>query len=114
MEVSWIAPYDSASPILSYLIYIRHADEVSYSLELSHCDGNEQTIVDTQSCIIPISVIRDAPFYLEWGTSVFAKIVAKNAVDSSHESAEGNGAMIVTVPDAPINLENVDTVTNGD
>jgi hypothetical protein len=89
------------------------SDEVSYSLELSNCDGSQQTIVDNSECIIPISVLRDAPFFLEWGTHVYAKIVATNAVDDSDISPEGNGAMIVTVPLPPINLENVDSITNG-
>lgn len=41
VQVLWTAPFDGASVITSYKIYIRHADEISYSLELSSCDGSE-------------------------------------------------------------------------
>ena len=62
---------------------------------------------------MPISAIRAEPFYLEWGVSVYAKIVATNIVGDSLTSAEGNGATILTVPDAPINIVNLIAVTNG-
>jgi hypothetical protein len=99
VEISWTAPYDSASPITSYTIFVRHADEVSFSLELSNCDGTDATIISEAKCIIPISVIRAQPYYLDWGQHVYSKVVATNAVGSSNESLEGNGAKIVTVPD---------------
>jgi hypothetical protein len=43
--VSWMEPYDGASPIISYSITFRHADEVSYSVELSNCDGSDSQIL---------------------------------------------------------------------
>jgi hypothetical protein len=45
--------------------------------------------------------------------SVYVKITATNLVGDSIESSEGNGAMIVTVPDAPINVANLPAVTAG-
>mgnify|MGYP002636778377 CR=1 FL=1 len=62
---------------------------------------------------MPISVIRDDPFYLDWGSSVYVIVVATNIVGDSLPSSEGNGAVIVTVPDAPINVENVPAITSG-
>ncbi len=52
-------------------------------------------------------MLRDAPFFLDWGTSVFAKVIATNIVSNSLTSPAGNGAIILTAPDAPINLANV-------
>jgi hypothetical protein len=52
--------------------------------------------------------VRAAPFNLVWGSSVFAKIIAGNVVGSSEASPIGNGAVILTVPDAPTNLANVE------
>jgi hypothetical protein len=47
-------------------------------------------------------------FNLEWGSSVYVKVLAYNDYGDSLESDDGNGAILVTVPDAPINLiENV-------
>jgi len=39
--------------------------------------------------------------------------MATNIVGSTSYSADGNGAIILTVPDAPVNLANVVTVTSG-
>lgn len=51
---------------------------------------------------------------MDWGVSVHAKVIAINVVGSSTSSLDGNGAIIVTVPDAPINLENDVAVTTGE
>jgi hypothetical protein len=41
---------------------------------------------------------------LPWGSSIFAKVIAVNLYGDSLISLEGNGAIITTNPDAPINL----------
>jgi hypothetical protein len=48
-----------------------------------------------------------APYNLLTGSSVFASVVAYNAVGMSQNSDVGNGAVILvsTVPDAPLNLQ---------
>lgn len=53
---------------------------------------------------MPALTLRADPFNLPWGTSVFAKITAINIYGDSIDSDEGNGAIIVTKPDPPINL----------
>jgi hypothetical protein len=52
-----------------------------------------------------------APYHLTWGSSIFAKVIAKNLIGNSVESLSGNGAIILTYPDVPINLANVPSVT---
>jgi len=47
-----------------------------------------------------------------WVDSVFAKVIATNIVNSSVESPSGNGGVILTNPDAPINLANDATITD--
>jgi hypothetical protein len=60
------------------------------------------------SCQIPVAVLRASPFSLNWGTSVFAKVVATNAFGSSLASEAGNGGVIITTPDPPTGLnENI-------
>ena len=57
---------------------------------------------------MPIALLRDSLYQLEWGDHVWAKVVAYNLYGYSLESAAGNGALILTNPDSPINLaENV-------
>ena len=52
------------------------------------------------------------PFDLPWGSEINAYIVAYNIYGDSVDSAIGNGAKIVTYPDAPINLENDQAATS--
>lgn len=53
-----------------------------------------------------------APYSLLQGDSIFAKVVAINYYGESIESDQGNGAIILLVPDSPINLQdNVDVTT---
>jgi hypothetical protein len=57
------------------------------------------------TCTIPVTVFRSSPYDLPWGSSIWAKFVATNIYgDSPDFSPEGNGAVITTTPDAPINL----------
>jgi hypothetical protein len=51
------------------------------------------------SCTIPVTVLRGTPYDLEWGSSIFAKVIATNIYGDSLESEEGNGAIITTTPD---------------
>lgn len=58
-----------------------------------------------------MTTLRDAPFLLEFGDSVFAKVVAINYYGESEESDEGNGAIVLLVPDAPTGLADNVAVT---
>jgi hypothetical protein len=52
-----------------------------------------------------------APYHLPWGSSVFAIVAVSNIVGQSAFSAPGNDAIILTIPDAPVNLANLPAVT---
>lgn len=86
-----------------YNIYIIKSDG-TYTDDLINCDGSSQSVMDATQCIIPVATLRAAPFSLDWGTSVFAKIRATNIKGDSEESEPGNGGAIITFPDAPLNL----------
>jgi hypothetical protein len=47
-----------------------------------------------------------APFNMYWGDSVYAKVKAINIVGESEFAATGNVAVMITSPDAPVNLQN--------
>ncbi len=68
----------------------------TYSADLTNCDMSTSTAT---TCTIPVTALRVSPFSLGWGTSVYAKVVAKNIYGSSLESSAGNGAFITTTPD---------------
>jgi len=52
------------------------------------------------------------PFSLLWGTDVYVKVEAINIKGPSLQSVEGHGAIIIAVPDAPINLTEDLTLKN--
>lgn len=56
------------------------------------------------SCTIPVTSLRTTPYELDWGSSVFAKVVAINLYGDSDTSESANGAVITTSPDPAINL----------
>lgn len=70
-------------------------------------------IASTQ-CTVPISTLRALPFAHAWGSSIYARVVATNYLGSSQASAQGNGAIILTYPDDPINLANNLDITWGE
>lgn len=105
--VSWVAPDNGGSPIISYTILIRESDGVTYTTELGDCDGSDSTIVSNVQCTVPALKLHLAPFGLPWASHVYAKIVASNIYGSSEQSEEGNGAIIYAVPDAPVSLSEV-------
>jgi hypothetical protein len=105
--VTWIEPNNAGSPITHYTIWIRQSDKVTYSLELTNCDGNDSDIVSQTSCNIPVSVLIAAPFSLPWGNLVYAKVEAFNDYGGSGLSDPDCCARLVTNPDPPINLQEV-------
>lgn len=55
--------------------------------------------------------LRSAPYSLVFGDSVFARVVAINYYGESLASDSGNGATILLVPDSPIVLSDIPSVT---
>jgi hypothetical protein len=52
------------------------------------------------------------PFSLPWGSSLYAKVLAINIKGNSIASDAGNGGIILTTPDSPTSLANVQAITN--
>ena len=50
---------------------------------------------------------------LPWGAGVYARVVATNELGSSLVSSAGNGAIILTYPDTPVDLQNNVPQTSG-
>jgi hypothetical protein len=71
-----------------------------------NCSGADATVVANAECSVPISSLTSAPFNLEFGDSVYAKVRATNLVGNSAYSAVGNGGVLLTTPGAPLSLAN--------
>lgn len=104
VSIQWIAPNNRGSSIIAYTITIMQYDNVTFTQYLTDCDGSKASIVAASSCSVPISILRTTPFNLAWGSSIYAKVVATNIYGSSAVSNSGNGAIILTIPDAPLNI----------
>jgi hypothetical protein len=101
---SWTAPADNGSPIIAYQVMIRHVDGITYGEDLTYCDGSENSIMTAAQCSVPINTLRTVPYNLNWGDSIYIKIAAINQYGNSEVSDVGNGAIILTNPDAPLSL----------
>jgi hypothetical protein len=112
--ISWTPDYDGGSPIIAYQIVIRESDGLTFTEDASNCDGSSAQVVVDLECTVPISVLKESPYSLEWGASVYAKVKAINVVGDSEWSIEANGAVILTVPTPPQSLSNNVAVTNKD
>jgi hypothetical protein len=60
---------------------------------------------------VPISVLTSAPYDLPYGSSIWVRVTATNIIGSS-VYGEGNGAIILTVPTAPLVENYVPGTTN--
>jgi hypothetical protein len=98
VTITWIAPYYNGSPITGYTVAIRQNDGVTYTTESVNCNSL------STKCTVPIAVLLAAPYYLPWGASIYAIVLASNVVTSSAASTPGYGAIITTNPDAPLDL----------
>ena len=58
------------------------------------------------SCSVPALTLVDS-FGLSWGSDVLANVIATNIYGDSAQSADGNGAVIITSPDVPTGLAEV-------
>jgi hypothetical protein len=113
VAISWEWPNNRGSPITAYKVVIRESDDFTFTEDLIDCDGTNADIVLNRQCLVPISSLRTAPYSLSWGSEIFAKVSAINIYGSSLESPVGSGAVILTKPDAPLNLQNVPLETTG-
>jgi hypothetical protein len=110
--VTWTAPYNGATAITAYSITIKTSDGVSYLADEINCNGATPSIIASRSCTIPVGTLTTTPFNLPWGASIYAKVSATNVIGTSTPSVAGNGAVMLTSPDAPINLANVPAITS--
>lgn len=110
--IEWVEPAANGSPLLGYRIEIRQSDGVTFSEELTNCDGTVYAVKTNTACTIPLDSLTSAPFSLTMGMSVYVQVTAYNSYGDSQPSALGNGAIIVFVPDAPTDLINDILETN--
>lgn len=110
--ISWTAPYDGGSSLLSYDIQILKRDGVTFSADLVDCNGSDAIILSATECNVQITTLRNSPYDHPWGASIEVKVSATNIVGTSDFSTVENGAILLTYPDAPQNLADDTLVTS--
>ena len=103
VTISWTPPDNGGSPIILYSVTIQKSDG-TYLATATYCDGSSQAIVNAAKCEVPAVAINGSPYLKSWGSSIYAKVAASNIYGISSFSAAGNGAVILTVPDAPTSV----------
>lgn len=92
VQITWAASQEGGSAITGYQIFIRASDNTNFYEELTYCDGSDSTIIEDSMCNIPKTVLTQSPYNLAWGTSLYARVIAINAVGQSTVSDQGNDA----------------------
>lgn len=101
--IDWEAPYDNGSVILGYTVEIRQ-DNLLYTTEITDCDGANIDIMAVTECTVPVPTLMLAPFSHPWGTNIYAKVTAYNLYGDSITSESGYEAIILRLPDTPVDL----------
>jgi hypothetical protein len=109
----WDEPTNNGKELTHYTIYFRQSDD-TYSTQLTYCDGTDSTIIFATQCTIPMSVFTAEPYSLTLGQNINIKLTATNEYGTSSMSEYGGGAVVELVPDAPVLLENVLSITLDD
>lgn len=108
-------PFDGASEITSYNIRIGQQGNSVYTEYFTSCNGANPAVFGSRSCAVPISTLKAYPYSLDWGVGVYAIVSAINIVGPSEFSLPtltAEAGIILTYPDAPMNLLNVPSVTS--
>lgn len=73
-------------------------------MDFTNCDGSLPAIFEAKSCAVPSSSFVSTLYGLQWGTEVYAKVVAYNIYGDSVDSDISNPTILMTNPDAPVLL----------
>ena len=76
------------------MVFVAIADGSTY--ELTECDYTSAT-----TCVVPVSVLRENKYDLQWGDTIYASVSAQNAVGDSARSATGQSEPVYTIPSEP-------------
>lgn len=110
ITVTWTPPSAQGSIITSYTIDFYTVNGVS-SYGIADCDGSESSIISSSTCTVSIYTLMGEPWNLPYGSSVLVRVLATNAYGNSPYSDDGNGAVILKLPDAPVNFIENDAVS---
>jgi hypothetical protein len=99
VRVAWNPLATNGSPITAYKIEIKQQDGVSYTQDLTDCDGTNPTTVAGNYCLIPMTTLTAYPYLLAQGSLIIARVSALNVIGWSTPSADNTvGVTASTTP----------------
>ena len=112
VRVSWVDPDSNSSPITGYEVMVATSTG-DFIFDLQFCDAATEPIISQRYCEIPVSVLRTAPYFLDFDETVLAKFRASNIYGwSVYSESNSEGAQIQTEPIAPQTPTEDNTQTN--
>ena len=100
MKISWTTPASNFDAITSYKVLIKTSAD-TFVEDTTNCNGSTQGILDSSSCVVPISVLRATPYNLALGDYIKATVQASNirgAGPVSLETTDVNAVKVKTEP----------------
>jgi hypothetical protein len=82
MTVDWSTPAENGLAIESYRIVIK-TSITTFEQDLMYCDGSDTNFVSATTCTIPLDTLTSAPFNLQLGEAITAKVSAINSYGDS-------------------------------
>jgi hypothetical protein len=73
VEISWTAPTSNHFAIDRYQIQLLRQDG-TWQEDLTYCDGSTAQIITDLKCLVPMSVLRAAPYSLVLGDNIVARV----------------------------------------
>ena len=65
VRISWTAPATGSATINGYKVYIADKDG-TFLEESTYCNGNTDPVLSQRYCEVPMSVLRIAPYTLDF------------------------------------------------
>lgn len=99
VKVTWKQPAgDGGSRITAFRVKVKD-NEGEFIEETSMCDGSNESIYETMTCMIPMTIFTSSPWYLSVGASIVVAVEAINVKGYSDPSEENTeGAIVQSAP----------------
>ena len=102
VKITWTEPSNNFAAIEYYTVRVLESNEVDFIDETLYCDGTNEQVVQQKSCLIPLSVLLQEPWNLQFDQLITATVTACNRNGCGVESVPNtDGARTQTVPLQP-------------
>ena len=105
VTISWQMPYNAGALIYQAQIDILEVDGLTFTEDLTNCDGADQATFDARSCTFLSTVLKTAPYELVQQSPIIPRVKFLNEIGWSNWSTITSPVLMTTVPHKPPFLE---------